>query len=136
MMRKVRVILVEVISGLFIFLFLYASLSKIQDFQKFQIELSKSPMLNAFSEFTAVTIPGIEIIIAIVLIVKKFQYLALYASFSIMVMFSVYIVLILKFSSYIPCSCGGILENMTWTQHLMFNIGFVALGAVAILIYP
>jgi len=136
MNKKRKAIIVEVISALFILLFVYAALSKFRDFQKFHVELGKSPILNAFSSYTAVFVPSVELLIAVLLISKRFQYLALYASFSLMVMFSAYIVMILKFSSYIPCSCGGILENMTWMEHLIFNIGFVILGVIAILIYP
>jgi len=134
--KNQRDTIAEIISALFILLFVYAALSKIQDFEKFRVELGKSPILNAFSGCMAFLIPGIELFIAAGLVIKHFQYIALYASFALMVMFSAYIVVILKFSSYVPCSCGGILENMTWTQHLVFNIGFVVLGAIAILIYP
>jgi hypothetical protein len=35
--------------------------------------------------------------------------------------FTTYIILILNFSSFIPCSCGGILEKLGWTEHLIFN---------------
>jgi uncharacterized membrane protein YphA (DoxX/SURF4 family) len=62
--------------------------------------------------------------------------MALYASFGLMVIFSAYIITILNFSEYVPCSCGGILENMSWRQHFWFNAGFVALGALGVLIYP
>jgi len=128
--------LTEIISALFILLFVYAALSKILDFQKFQIELGKSPILNAYSSYVSVVVPTLEITISILLIVKRFQYIALYASFSLMVLFSCYIIIILKFSSYIPCTCGGILENMTWVQHLIFNIGFIILGIFGVLLYP
>nr|WP_068891206.1 MauE/DoxX family redox-associated membrane protein [Pedobacter panaciterrae] len=136
MREKKRTIIVEVISALFILLFVYAALSKMQEFEQFQVELSKSPVLNAYSKYIAIFIPGIELLIAISLITNRFQFLALYASFTLMVMFSAYVVVILKFSSYIPCSCGGILENMTWIQHLIFNMGFVILSIIAILLYP
>ncbi|HZH70563.1 MAG TPA: MauE/DoxX family redox-associated membrane protein [Flavobacteriaceae bacterium] len=33
-----------------------------------------------------------------------------------------------------PCSCGGVLEQLGWTEHLAFNIGFMGLGVVGILI--
>jgi len=136
LMERKKVILVETVTALFILLFVYAATSKIIDFEKFNVELGKSPMLNFFPGTVAIAVPVIEFGIVILLIVKRFQYFALYCSFSLMVMFSVYIFIILKFSSYIPCSCGGILENMTWIQHLFFNIVFVVLGGVAILIYP
>ncbi|WP_316834610.1 MauE/DoxX family redox-associated membrane protein [Pedobacter nutrimenti] len=133
---KTRTVIVEVISAIFILLFVYAALSKILDYEKFRVELGKSPLFNAFPGATSVIVPLTEIVIALLLIVKRYQYLALYISFSLMVMFSVYIWIILKFSPYIPCSCGGVLQNMTWTQHLIFNIGFVILGAIGILVYP
>jgi hypothetical protein len=60
--------------------------------------------------------------------------MALYASFSIMVMFTTYIIAILNFSTYIPCSCGGVLEKLTWTEHLIFNICFVLLAYIGIIL--
>ena len=136
MNKKRRALLVEIISALFILLFVYAASSKILDFQKFRIELGKSPMLGFFSTYVSITIPVLEIMISILLIIRRYQYIALFASFSLMVVFSFYIIFILKFSSYIPCTCGGILENMSWSQHLIFNVGFILLGIVAILFYP
>lgn len=134
--HKYRGVIVEIISALFVLLFVYAALSKVQDFQKFRIELGKSPILNVFSDYAAIAVPTIEIVISLLLVTKRFQYAALYASFSLMVIFSLYILVILNLSSYIPCSCGGILENMSWKQHLIFNIAFVVLAIIAILLHP
>lgn len=129
-------LLIEVISYLFILLFIYASLSKILEFKKFEIQLGKSPLLAPFSDIVARIIPAVEIGVAILLALKRTQYFALYCSFSLMIIFSTYIVIILNFSEYIPCSCGGILQNMNWTQHLFFNLSFVLLSICGILIYP
>lgn len=131
-----KTFIVEVISGLFMLLFIYAAASKLEDFEKFRVQLGKSPVLNAFSGIVAYTIPPLEIALAVFLAIKRFQYLALYASFTLMVMFSAYIVAILNFSSYVPCSCGGILQNMSWTQHFWFNVLFIVLAAVGVLIFP
>ena len=133
---KNRTIIVDIISWLFILLFVYAASSKLLDYQKFLVELGKSPLLSAFSRPVSWLLPGVEIAICILLTFKRVQLLALYACFCLMVIFSAYIITILNFSEYIPCSCGGILENMNWTQHFWFNILFVALSAWAILIYP
>jgi Methylamine utilisation protein MauE len=131
-----KAITAEIISALFIFLFLYAAISKLIDFEKFRVELAKSPILNFISDLVAFTIPSFEIFLSALLTIKRFQFIALYASFSLMVMFSAYIVVILKFSPYIPCSCGGILQNMSWVQHLWLNFLFMFLGATGVLIYP
>src|SRR5690606_7657944 len=50
------------------------------------------------------------------------------------VMFTAYIVIILNFTEFIPCSCGGVLEDLGWTEHLIFNIVFILLAAVGILL--
>lgn len=136
MNSKKKILLVEIISALFILLFVYAALTKVMDYQKFRIELGKSPLLNGYAGIIAVAIPGIELLISLLIVIKRFQYYALYFAFSLMVVFSAYIVAILKFSPYVPCSCGGILQNMNWNQHLIFNVGFLSLGATAILLYP
>jgi hypothetical protein len=51
-----------------------------------------------------------------------------------MILFTTYIVIILNFSSFVPCSCGGILEKLGWTAHLIFNVVFIVLGIAAILL--
>ncbi|WP_442892031.1 hypothetical protein [Chryseobacterium sp. VD8] len=31
-----------------------------------------------------------------------------------------------------PCSCGGVIKNLTWPQHLIFNLFFVVITSLAI----
>ncbi|MEP7257955.1 MAG: MauE/DoxX family redox-associated membrane protein [Flavitalea sp.] len=127
--------ILNIIASLFIFLFIYAAVSKMADYQKFRVQLGQSPMLTAFAPLVAWLTPSIEVIIAIMLATQRWRLSALYASFSLMVMFSAYIIAITRFSEYVPCSCGGILEKMNWNQHLVFNMGFVALALIGILIH-
>ena len=134
MPNKPQTILVEIISALLIFLFMYAAISKLLDYQKFQVQLGQSPLLTAFAGWVSWIIPFLEIIISIMLAVRKFRLFGLYASFSLMVMFTSYIIAITKFSDYIPCSCGGVLQNMSWNQHLIFNIAFILLALTGIIL--
>jgi uncharacterized membrane protein YphA (DoxX/SURF4 family) len=129
-------LLADIISGLFILLFVYAACSKLMDYDKFRVELGKSPLLSPFAQPTAWLIPSLEITISLLLVFERTRFVALYTSFCLMVIFSAYIIVILNFSEYIPCSCGGILEKMGWKQHFWFNISFVAMGAAAVLFYP
>jgi hypothetical protein len=50
-------------------------------------------------------------------------------------MFTTYIYIILNFSVFIPCSCGGVLEELSWTQHLIFNICFISIAIFGVLIF-
>jgi len=132
-MRKINIS--EIISALFILLFVYAALSKLIDYPKFRIQLGQSPLLTVFAGWIAWTIPSIEICIAILLTTQRFRLISLYAAFSMMTIFSAYIVAITQFSEFVPCSCGGVLQNLTWNQHLYFNIFFLILGVVGIGFY-
>lgn len=127
-------IIIEVISFLFILLFVYAALMKLMDVEKFQVQLGQSPLLMAFAKPVSYVVPITELVIAGMLIFSRTRLVGFYAAFTMMVMFTVYIVIILNFASHVPCSCGGILEDMNWTEHLIFNIGFVLLAVIGIVL--
>lgn len=127
-----RKLTINIISLLFIVLFVYAAVSKLLDFETFTVQLAQSPLLSAYAGVIAWLVPGLEILIAFFLMVTRFRKPALYASFTLMVMFTAYIYIILNFSDFIPCSCGGVLEKLSWTQHLIFNIVFILLGGMAV----
>lgn len=127
-----RKIALEIISFLFIVLFVYASVTKLVDYKKFTVQVGQSPLLTDFAPFIAWFIPGIEIIIALLLSFTRTRIAGLYGSFSVMVMFTAYIIAILNFSDNIPCSCGGVLEKLGWGEHLIFNITFILLALAGI----
>lgn len=129
-------IVIEIISALFIVLFVYAAATKLLDYDKFRLQIGQSPLLTSFAGTIVWLVPAIEVVVAIMLTRSRLRLLGLYASFSLMVMFTAYIVVITRFSDYVPCSCGGVLEKLSWNEHLVVNIAFVVLGFVAILIYP
>lgn len=51
-----------------------------------------------------------------------------------MTMFTAYIISILNFASYVPCSCGGVLEKLSWSEHLIFNAVFIVFGLAGIVL--
>ncbi|KRT15927.1 hypothetical protein ASU31_10475 [Pedobacter ginsenosidimutans] len=131
-----RKTLIELMSATLVLLFVYASINKLIDLQKFQIELSKSPILNPFSEIVSIAIPGLEIGISFLFFLEKTKHLAFYLSFGLMTAFIAYIIIILNFSDYIPCSCGGVISLLTWRQHIFFNLFFSVISALGVLLYP
>jgi uncharacterized membrane protein YphA (DoxX/SURF4 family) len=127
-----RKIAIEIICFLFILLFVYAATNKILDYQKFKIQIGQSPLLTGFGAFLPALVISVELSISALLVIPRFRVAGLFAAFSLMTMFTAYIVAILNFSSYIPCSCGGVLEHIGWTEHLYFNSAFILLGLVGI----
>jgi len=129
-----RSMIIEIICALFIILFVYAALTKLLDYEKFRVQIGQSPLLTAFAGWIVWMVPGAEILIAIMLVSIRLRLIGLYAAFSLMMMFTTYIICILTLSLYIPCSCGGVLEKLGWTEHLIFNIVFIILAAAAVLL--
>lgn len=127
---------VETICLLYILLFVYAAVSKFLDFENFNVQLGQSPLLSPLATYIAYGIPVIELFIAVLLLTGSYKRLGLLLSYSLMVFFTLYIFIILHYSYYVPCSCGGILEKMGWEEHLWFNIAFVILGGLGYLLLP
>ncbi|MGN6568040.1 MAG: MauE/DoxX family redox-associated membrane protein [Flavipsychrobacter sp.] len=129
MLRKVTIYLT---SALLIILFVYAASSKVIEYDKFKIELGKSPVLTSFSAFVAIAVPSIELLISVLLAIKQTRQIGLYASLFLLALFTTYLIVILNFSYYIPCSCGGILQDLSWKTHILFNSFFIVITIIAI----
>lgn len=127
-----RKITIEIISFLFVLLFLYASFSKLLDYQKFTVQIGQSPLLTGFGNFIPWVVIGSEIAVSGLLVIPRLRLVGFFGAFSLMVMFTAYIFAILNFSDYLPCTCGGVLEMLGWREHLVFNFAFVCLGLIGI----
>lgn len=131
-MKTIKVRFIEFVSYFFILLFCYAGISKIMDFENFQIQISQSLFLSKYARFIPFVVIILELIIAGLLCYRKTRNVGMIGSFILMLVFTGYIALILSTTEKLPCSCGGILEKMSWNQHLIFNIGCVLLAAIAL----
>ena len=127
-------IILKCIMFLLIMLWMYAALSKLLDFER-----GRSQMLNQVFPYRLGTIlvwavPIVELLTAGLLTIKRTALAGLYSSLFLLAAFSLYIGLVMtNVFGRIPCSCGGILEKMSWGQHLVFNLVFLLLTIVAVL---
>jgi len=127
-------IIIEIICFLLIVLFVYAATNKLIEMEKFKVQIGQSPLITAFADWVVWLIPISELLVSITLVIPSLRLLGLYSSFVLMVMFTAYIIAILNFSEYVPCSCGGILEKLGWTEHLIFNIAFALLAMLGVIL--
>lgn len=132
-MKNIKTIFIKTVSCFFILLFVYASVSKLLDFENFQVQIAQSPLLSAYAGVISYAVIIVELIIVLLLIFPNSRLTGLYLSTALMSAFTVYIFLILNYSDFVPCSCGGILEKMGWTEHLIFNLVCFLLGVISII---
>jgi hypothetical protein len=122
----------DIVSFLFSFLFLYAAMGKLVEYDLFVAQIGKSPLITRYADLISWLVPAVELIIVVMLFIPRLRLFALYGSFTLMFAFTIYIIMILTLSPYVPCSCGGILNSMGWTEHLIFNIVFTLLAVLGI----
>jgi len=125
-------IFVEVISIISIILFLYTVISKLAEYSVFREQIALSPILEPFADVLTWLLPLVEFLIIILLLLPKWKLYGLYAACTLMVLFSMYILVLFKMDEKLPCSCGGIIEQLPRTQHLILNIGLALLQAIGI----
>jgi hypothetical protein len=130
-----KTIAINFIAHFFILLFLYTAVMKTIDYSTFSDVLHRSPLIGRFSPIVAVVTPLIEYAIAACLLFDRSRKTGLYASFFLMIFFTLYVWYMLNYSSNIPCTCGGILRSMTWHHHLYFNASSSILALIGITLY-
>jgi hypothetical protein len=129
-----RNIAIEIISSLLIILFIYTGLNKMMDYSSFKFTLGRSPFIQHMNGLIAAVLPTGELLIALALVIKRTRLIGLYASYFLMVLFTGYIWIMLQYAYDLPCSCGGVLAQLSWKDHLMFNSAFTLLALIGVLL--
>lgn len=129
-----RTTIIETIIILYAILFLYTGISKLMDYRAFKEQLAESPLLGFISKPVALILPWLEFAIILMLILPKWRLKGFYAALVLMVGFTGYVTGLLLYDDKLPCSCGGIIQQLSWPQHLVFNGVFIALAVIGIVL--
>lgn len=132
-MKKVKkTIFTDIISALFILLFVYTATNKLLEHEGFKQVLSQSTLIGINASILSWVLPILELFTATLLFILSFRKWGLVGSLILMTLFTSYITYMILFAKNLPCSCGGIISQMTWQGHLIFNIFFTALAAIGL----
>jgi hypothetical protein len=83
--------------------------------------------------YPCLVLPSIELIAAGLLMFSKTRKMGMLLSFSLMAIFTIYVAMaVIGYWENIPCSCGGVLNQLGWKDHLWFNLFFTFLAAAGI----
>jgi hypothetical protein len=132
---KKHLLIADSISAMVLLLLLYAAFSKLADYAAFKFSLERSPLLRPFAPSITWLLPAVEITIAVLLFIPSTRSKGLYGALCLISLFTVYLAAMLLFSPGLPCNCGGVLKSLSWPQHIFFNLFFILLSAIGILLY-
>lgn len=114
---------VLLITGLLVLLFVYTATSKLTDFEKYSGQMYNQPLPHSLSQVLIWAVPLAELVTAALLLTSRYRRVGLWFSFLLMMIFSIYVGLILANTfRYVPCSCAGIFQRMSWKTHLIVNM--------------
>ncbi|MBL7739089.1 MAG: hypothetical protein JNK14_07710 [Chitinophagaceae bacterium] len=120
------------IAAIFIFLFTYTVVSKSLNIPLFIYIIGQSSWVGNYALVIAWSVISVECLAVILLFFPFTRLLGLYLSFAMMSAFTAYILGMLLTSSDLPCSCGGVFNELSWKQHLALNIGLIIIAWMGI----
>lgn len=115
-----------------VFLFVYTAFSKLFAYNIYLYDLRRSPELGAFAVPISIIIPGAELLSAGFILLPRFRRLGFFIATMLMTVFTLYVAYVLAFAEEQPCTCGGIIRELSWPQHLVFNIVFTILAFIGL----
>lgn len=127
--------MLTIITALLIILYSYTALSKLATLQVFRTQLRMQPFPDELIGPLTVLIPVTELIATALLLRITTRIYGFYLSAAMMLVFTGYICLVLlDVFGKTPCSCGGVLQQMGFGAHLLFNLFFLAISLIGIYI--
>lgn len=117
---------------LLIFLFTYTGVSKLIDHEVFEATILRFPIIKIQATFISWLIPLIELFIVVMLLLQQYRKTGLLLSLLLMIVFTTYIGYMILFIPNLPCSCGGVLKQLSWNNHLLFNSFFIILIIISL----
>jgi len=125
----------QILTSILILLWSYTTISKLSNLGRFANEMHNQSFDADFANLLIRAVPFVEICTIILLLFNKSKMFGLACSLILLTVFTIYIILVLfNFYDHVPCSCGGVLRSMTWNTHLWFNLFFIFLNVLALLL--
>jgi hypothetical protein len=115
-----------------IFLFAYTAVSKLLNLEVFKQTMMVAHIPTGLAGVVSVFVPVSELVLVLLLSANQTKRSGLYGSLIIMLVFTLYIIYMKTWLPKLPCSCGGIIQKLTWNQHLLLNLVLTVLTGYAI----
>lgn len=131
-----QILITNSLALLFISLFAYAALNKPFSYSVFKDQLSQVHPIAQAATFLAWTIPLFELMVVVLLLWPSFRRWGFFSFLGLILLFTGFLIYTLYFSLYTPCSCGGIISGIDWRSHILFNLFFIGLAVLGILLEP
>ncbi|WP_164126429.1 MauE/DoxX family redox-associated membrane protein [Sphingobacterium luzhongxinii] len=132
---KTNTYLLNTLVVLLLVLWIPSSLYKIMLYEAFKSGILQQPLSYTVAWSLIYSLPALGLVTAILLVAERFRKVGLLLSSIQLILFTGYIALVLLQAwGKPPCSCGLAIPQMGWTNHLWFNLFFLAISITGYLL--
>lgn len=115
--------------------FLYVAINIGFDLEGFQIKLYQSELIsNDLAIFLSYIVPSFQLLLSFLLFMNTKLKEVLMISLVFLVVVTFYLLALNEFSLFNGCSCGGVFDELTYSQHLFVNVLVLIINFVLVLI--
>jgi hypothetical protein len=127
-------LLTYLIVALFVLLWAYTAIPKFFKFWSFYPIVGSQAIPKWSVPILSVMIPLVELAVVFLLLFPETRLWGLYASFGLMLIFTIYVSgIIFQVYDIYPCPCGAMFRRMGRTKHIKVNIWLTLLAFLSIL---
>lgn len=114
-----------------ILVFGFTGFEKFNRFESNRKAFLNQPMPNELEEVLAYAVPGVELLLALLLLFSVTRWWGYLGSVLLLTVFITYVGLIwVGAFPRVPCNCAGIIDSMGWAAHFWMNLGLIGVGVV------
>lgn len=125
----------KVLYVILIFVYIYTATSKILDMKTTMGSMNNQPFDNRFTPALIAFVLIAEYATSFLLLFDKTRRIGYWTSLGMMILFTGYVGLVLgNYYDRVPCSCGGIINTLSWTQHLVLNLMLIVMSILGLMI--
>lgn len=125
----------EIIIFLLILMWVYTFVSKIFDFDTFKRQINGAYLLSRVGFILPYLLQALHLIIFVMLISKFWRKTGVIASLALLILYSTYLIYILKFAPSIPCSCIAVMRGMNWNDQLYLNFIAITINTIGLITF-
>ena len=132
---RTKNLIAEIIIFLLLLMWAYTFVSKVLDFDTFRRQINGAYLLSSLGSPLPYLLQVLHLSLVVLLIKKSWRKIGLITSLSLLVLYTGYLIYILKFAPSIPCSCISLYSRLNWDDQLLINFAVLALNIIGLIMF-
>ncbi|WP_394332499.1 MauE/DoxX family redox-associated membrane protein [Chryseobacterium kwangjuense] len=132
---RTKNLIAEIVIFLILLMWAYTFVSKVLDFDTFRRQINGAYLLSSLGSPLPYILQVLHLSLVVLLIKKSWRKIGLITSLSVLLLYTGYLIYILKFAPSIPCSCISLYSALNWNDQLLINLAVLLLNIIGLIMF-